>query len=182
MEAQIRTHLDHGRYLEAFELLLCQYENKVFHLACAMLGDRALAEETAQEVFIRVWKALRGYRAQASLSTWIYAISRNACLTARRRQAARAMLSLDEPGVARAAETWRPTATRGEMDVDAMMEQLPEKYRRVVTLFYMEEKSYEEVSRLLDLPMGTVKTYLHRARKELAAALRRSTAHVLRGI
>ncbi len=182
MEEQIRTHLGHRRYLEAFELLLCQYENKVFHLACAMLGDRGLAEETAQEVFIRVWKALPGYRAQASLSTWIYAITRNACLTARRRQAARAMLSLDDPGVQQAAETWRATATRGEMDVEAMIAQLPEKYRRVIQLFYMEEKSYEEVSRLLDLPMGTVKTYLHRARRDLASALRRSAVDVLRRI
>ena len=180
MEDQIRTHLDHKRYGEAFELLLSHYENKVFRLAYAMLGNRALGEETAQEVFVRVWKGLPGYRGQASLSTWIYAIARNACLTARRRQAACPALSLDEPAVRQAAETRNISALRKQTDLESLVALLPEKYRQAVTLFYMEDKSYEEVSRLLDLPMGTVKTYLHRARKDLTAALRRSESNAVR--
>jgi len=180
MEDPIRTHLDHKRYREAFELLLAQYENKVFRLAYALLGNRALGEETAQDVFVRIWKGLPGYRGQSSLSTWIYAIARNACLTARRRYAARPALSLDEPAVRQAAEARNAWALRKQTDLDSLVALLPEKYRQVVTLFYMEDRSYEEVSRLLDLPMGTVKTYLHRARKDLAAALRRSESNAVR--
>jgi len=80
------------------------------------------------------------------------------------------MVSID--GV---AETWRvPAGSRAqEIDLPLLLAQLPEKYRQVVVLFYMEERSYEEVARMLDLPMGTVKTYLHRARKELAVAVMR---------
>lgn len=86
------------------------------------------------------------------------------------------MLSLDEPEVRLAAEAQhaaRRPESRGP-DLPHLIAQLPEKYRRVITLFHMEERSYEEVARQLDLPMGTVKTYLHRARKELAAAVMQS--------
>ncbi|MBI3695445.1 MAG: sigma-70 family RNA polymerase sigma factor [Acidobacteria bacterium] len=182
MEEQIRRHLDKKRYSEAFELLLSEYQNKVFRLAYAMLGNRALAEETAQEVFIRIWRALAGYRGQAALSTWIYAIARNACLTTRRRQAGLPAFSLDEPHVRRAVETRHCSAGRAETDLVSLIAQLPENYRQVLTLFYLEDRSYQEVSQLLDLPMGTVKTYLHRARKELAAAIQRSWANALRPV
>jgi RNA polymerase sigma factor (sigma-70 family) len=85
----------------------------------------------------------------------------------------RRTLSLDEPKVRDAADT-RQAVPREEYrgpDLPYLVSQLPEKYRQVITLFYMEERSYEEVARLLDLPLGTVKTYLHRAKKELAAAM-----------
>src|SRR5262245_55202982 len=168
MEQDIRRRLEQRQYHEAFELLLSEYQNKVFRLAYSMLGNEALAEETAQEVFIRVWKALAGYRGQASLSTWIYSIARNTCLSALSASAARRTVSIDK-----VAEIWRaPAGLRArEIDLPLLLSQLPEEYRQVVVLFYMEEKSYEEVSNLLDLPMGTVKTYLHRARKELALAV-----------
>jgi RNA polymerase sigma-70 factor (ECF subfamily) len=176
MEQEIRTRLDQQRYREAFDLLVSEYQNKVFRLAYAMLGNRALAEETAQDVFIRIWKALGGYRGQASLSTWIYSIARNTCLTARKRNAAREALSIEEPVVRLAAEISRAAhqAPAETLDLPFLLSQLPERYRQALTLFYMEDKSYEEVARLLDLPMGTVKTYLHRARNELAAAIMES--------
>lgn len=63
-----------------------------------------------------------------------------------------------------------------------MIARLPEKYRQVLLLFYFEEKSYEEVASMLNLPMGTVKTHLHRARKELAAALQSGGAEVSHGL
>ncbi|MEK7407745.1 MAG: sigma-70 family RNA polymerase sigma factor [Acidobacteriota bacterium] len=167
MDEEIRALLAGKRHREAFELLLSAYQNKVFRLACGMLGNEALAEETAQDVFVRIWKALSGYRGEASLSTWIYAIARNTCLTAIRRGASREEVSLDDPA-AQAAAAHREE-NRGE--VFAELARLPEKYRQVLTLFYMEEKSYEEVARLLDLPMGTVKSHIHRARKQLAQQL-----------
>jgi RNA polymerase sigma-70 factor (ECF subfamily) len=173
MEQEIRTRLGQKRYREAFELLVSEYQDKVFRLAYAMLGNRALADETAQDIFVRIWKALGGYRGQASLSTWIYSIARNTCLTARKRNAAREALSIDEPDVRLAAEMQRAGGrSQGEtLDLPFLLGQLPERHRQALILFYLEERSYEEVARLLDLPMGTVKAYLHRARKELAAAV-----------
>ncbi len=84
---------------------------------------------------------------------------------------------MEEPGVAREAEgagVAAEPAARAGIDVLRFLDQLPEKHRLVLRLYYMEEKSYEEVARLLEWPMGTVKTYLHRARKELAEAITQS--------
>ena len=122
-----------------------------------------------------IWKALPGYRGDASVSTWVYAIARNACLTALKSAGARKVVPLDERGAERAFHV-APHAP----DLEGLIAQLPEKQRQVVTLFYMEEKSYEEVARLLDIPMGTVKTHLHRARKELALLWKKETADAVR--
>ena len=137
-----------------------------------MLGNRAVAEETAQDVFVRVWRSLPGFRGESSLSTWIYSIARNTCLTALHKSAEARTESLEIPGVRRAAESIRSDAVRPDRTPDLMrlVAALPEHYRQVVLLFYMQEKSYEEVAAMLDLPLGTVKTYLHRARLQLSEA------------
>ena len=159
---------------EEFERIVREFQDKIFRLAFSMLGDRAAAEETAQDVLLRVWKGLPGFRAESSLSTWIYSVTRNACLTARSRGGPRAV-SLDEPAAWREAErrvaaAW-PAAP--PPDAAALLDRLPAKYRHVVALFYMQEKSYDEVACMLGLPVGTVKTYLFRARKSLAEDLAR---------
>ncbi len=183
MDQDLRALLAQKRYEGALDLLLAAYENKVFRLACSMLGNEAAAEETAQEVFLRVWKALPGFRGQSSVSTWIYAITRNLCLTVLRSRASKPVLSLDEPGVMAAAEAQQVShqPRSREPDLDFLLAQLPEKHRQVVTLFYMEERSYDEVARLLDMPMGTVKTYLYRARKQLAAMAERANMETREG-
>lgn len=177
MEQEIRACLDQKQYREAFDRLLPEFQNKVFRLAYAMLGDAGAAEDMAQDVFVRIWRALPGYRGQSSLSTWIYAITRNACLTALRKAGMKREVSMEEPDVARAVEQAGVAAGGGAnagIDVLRFLGQLPEKHQRVLRLYYLEEKSYEEVARLLEWPMGTVKVYLHRARKELADAVARS--------
>ena len=175
MEQEIRACLDQKRYQDAFDLLLPEFQNKVFRLAYAMLGDAALAEDVAQEVFVRAWKGLPGFRGQSSVSTWIYAITRNACLTALKAAGMKKESSLEERGVARAAErAGRTPSTHAAIDIARFLEQLPDKHQQALRLYYLEEKSYGEVSRLMGWPMGTVKTTLHRARKELAVAVMRS--------
>lgn len=165
MDEDIRDKLAEGRVEEAFELLLRRYQHKVFRLACAITGSEAAAEDAAQEAFIRVWKGLRGFRGGASLSTWIYSIARNASLTVRKQERSGAF-SL-EPPLLRAA-----AASCASPDWERLIAALPENYRQVIRLYYMEDRSYEEVAAMLALPLGTVKTYLHRARKQLAQALR----------
>ena len=159
---------------EEFEHIVRDYQDKIFRLAFSMLGDRAAAEETAQDVLVRVWKGLGAFRGESSLSTWIYTITRNTCLTALSRVGPR-QVSLDEPAPRREAERHASAGwqTAAPADAAALLDRLPAKYRQVVALFHMQEKSYDEVARMLDLPVGTVKTYLFRARKSLAEELAR---------
>lgn len=171
-DGDIRQRLAAGQYHEAFERLVEQYSVKIFHLAYSMIGNETQAEDLAQEVLLRIWKGLPGYHGGASLSTWIYAIARNTCLTELRRRVQHPTISLDEPdgaGVMDRVPALQSTDPESglETDVRQMLGQLPEKYRQVITLFYLEQKSYGEVAALMGLPLGTVKTFLYRAKKEL---------------
>jgi len=157
---------------EEFEKIVRDYQDKIFRLSFAILGDRDAARETAQDVLVRIWKGLPGFRREASLSTWIYTITRNACFSALRARPP-ATDSLDEPAPRREMDrrTAADWAGGPSPDAAALLDRLPAEYRQVVALFYMQEKSYDEVARMLDLPVGTVKTYLFRARKSLAEEL-----------
>jgi len=177
MDALIRAQLDAGNPGAAFDLLVEHYQNRVYRLALAILGDPAAAQDAAQEAFLRIWKGLGGFRGQATLSTWIYAIARNAALTERKSAGQRRVLPLEE-ALTSASNGGPPRfagPSRAELDIGALVARLRPRYREVIRLYYMQEQSYEEVSRMLDIPMGTVKTLLHRAKIELAAALARST-------
>jgi len=154
---------------EPFERIVEEYQGKVFRLACSILRNEAAAEDAAQEVFIKVWKALPKFHGQSLLSTWIYAISRDTCLSRLKRERIRETLPLEEGKVDAMHSRQRDAA--GESEIRALVDRLPEKYRRVLVMFYFEERSYEQVAEALALPMGTVKTYLHRAKKELASSL-----------
>ena len=178
MEQQIRECLEAGKPREAFERLVDAFQHRVYRVALAVLGDPALAEDAAQEAFIRIWRGLPKFRGESSLATWIYSIARNTSLSARYSSRARAAESLDDDAVLAISEKQRregESPARAGFDVLGLVGQLRPQYRQVIRLFYMEDRSYEEVSRLLGIPMGTVKTILYRARMELAAALARST-------
>jgi RNA polymerase sigma-70 factor, ECF subfamily len=177
-DEDIRQALKAGEYHRAFEQLLERYKEKVFHLAFSLLRHETQAEDMAQEVFLRIWKGLPGYTGQASLSTWVYTICRNTCLTELGKRANRPTVSLHDPVFEHALESIpsfqsADRETGVEMDVTHLLSQLPEKYREVITLFYLEQKSYEEVSALLAMPLGTVKTFLFRAKRELLKIGRR---------
>ena len=128
-----------------------QYQAKVFRLAYSILGDRAAAEDLAQEVFVKIWKALPGYRGEASVGSWVFAIARNTCLSHRRREASRRASSLDVAAVRASAESRhaRPDRHSGELEMRDLLSRIPEKYRRVLTLFYLEDRSYEQVAEIL---------------------------------
>jgi len=160
------------RHDEAIALLLPAFRRRVFGLAYSFLRDREAAEDVTQDVFIKVWRALPGFDGRASLSTWIYAIARNASLSALR--ARRPQSSLSDPEVMDAVEAIDP-APSADAIVDhaallRLVDQLPTKQRQVIMLFYMEEHSHEEVATMLAMPVGTVKTLLHRARARMSGA------------
>lgn len=160
-----------GRGREAFERLVPAYRRRVFGLAYSILRDRAAAEDLAQEVFVKLWQALPRYDGRARLSTWIYAITRNAAISAVR--ARRREVSMSDPAVAEEADgvAAAPAAAQDDAMLRRRIAALPEKQRQAITLYYLDERPVEEVAEMMGLPANTVKTHLHRARASLAAAL-----------
>lgn len=167
VDEDVRELLQDRCYPQAFERLLDRYENKVFRLALTFLRNPARAEEVTQDIFLKLWQALPAYDGRAAPGSWLYAIARNTCLSAARAESYRRTLPLDavrEP-VARAGGA-------GDIEVAQCIDRLSEIQRQVITLFYLEEKRVDEVARMLDLPEGTVKSHLHRARLALAALMK----------
>ena len=178
-DADLLAALQAGDRHAVLEGLMDRYRQKVMHLAVSILRDQALDEDMAQTVFVKVWQALPKFDGRASLSTWLYTIARNTCLSAVQRE--RRIVPLEDfaevadddgdPMLFGTAQAGAETAGQAaaEYDVARLLDQLPEPYRRVVVLFYLEDRSCEEVGELLSMPTGTVKALLHRGRKRLAA-------------
>jgi len=178
-DADLLAALSRGDRHAVLEGLMLRYRQKVMHLAISILRDAALAEDMSQTVFVKAWQALPKFDGRASLSTWLYTITRNTCLTALGRE--RRLVPLEDfaeaadddgdPMVFGRGQAGAETAGQAsaEYDVAKLLDQLPEPYRRVVVLFYLEDRSCEEVGELLSMPTGTVKALLHRGRKKLAA-------------
>jgi RNA polymerase sigma-70 factor (ECF subfamily) len=155
-----------------FETVVATYRRRVYGLAYSIVRERAAAEDVAQEVFVKLWQALPRYDGRAQLSTWIYAITRNAAISALRQR--RPHASLEDAAVLAEAESRVAQPPREEADDRALWQAvagLPERERRCITLYYQDERSVEEVAEMLGLPANTVKTHLHRARARLATAL-----------
>ncbi len=173
MDEPIVAALRAGRFTEAFEALVGAYRRRVFGLAYSIVGDRDAADDVAQEVFVKLWRALDSYDGRAQLSTWIYAIARNTAISALRRQ--RPSSSLSDPAVQAEAEAHAPQAAGGEDADHALLWRavaaLPGPQRQAVVLYYQDERPVEEVAAMLGMPVNTVKTHLHRARARLASAL-----------
>jgi RNA polymerase sigma-70 factor (ECF subfamily) len=154
------------RYDRALERLMEQYQGKVYRMALVMLRDSARAEDVTQDVFVKLWRALPLYDGRAALGTWLYTIARNTCLSARRADAYRRTAALDD--------TTEPIATAIEpitLTLEQCVSRLPDVQREVITLFYMQDRSVADVAAMLDLPEGTVKSHLHRARRALGEML-----------
>jgi len=160
-----------GRGREAFDQLVPAYRRRVFGLAYSILRERTAAEDLAQEVFVKLWQALPRYDGRAKLSTWVYAITRNAAVSALRSR--RRSVSMSDEGVLAEVEAIAaaPGAEPGDAGLRRQVEALPEKQRQAVTLYYLDERPVDEVAEMMGIPVNTVKTHLHRARASLAAAL-----------
>jgi RNA polymerase sigma-70 factor (ECF subfamily) len=161
--------------LAAFEQLVRRHQRYVFNVAYRVLGDTAEAEDVTQEAFVRAWKGLPGFRGRAQFTTWLYRIAHNLCLNrlpGLRRQLAQIepledLLSDPSPSPSESLEI------RDRLSfVHAEIERMPEKYRLVLSLRYLQHLSYDEIASVLELPMGTVKTHIYRARQMLADRVR----------
>ena len=182
-DGDIQALLQGGAPEQAFAQLLERYQGKVYRLCCALLRDPAQAEDAAQESLVRIWRALPSYDGRASLSTWIYTITRNRCFTAIERRQTRALVEEETDWDESAGQLEMQAQTAGAEPDDApallrrLVDALPERYRRVLTLFYYEDRSVSEVADMLAMPEGTVKTTLFRARAQLAEELKRRGLH-----
>jgi RNA polymerase sigma-70 factor (ECF subfamily) len=161
----------------AFEELVRRYQHRVFGVAVRMLRNAAEAEEAAQEVFLRVYRAVDEFRGEARLSTWLYAITSRVCLT-RLGTGERRLVREGEETLTRLANgEATPGAALERSELEAALHraiaELPEDRRIVVVLRDLEGLAYEEIAAALDLPLGTVRSRLHRARMDLKEKLER---------
>lgn len=158
-----------------FERLAARYAAKVHRLCLAMLREPARAEEAAQDSLLRAWRALGSYQPRAgALSTWLYAITRNRCLTLIERDGPAADSLSDEAVEAEALALAAPAedaAPDGLALLRRLVDALPEAQRLALTLYYYEERAVAEVAAMLGLPEATVKTHLHRGRQALRGRL-----------
>jgi RNA polymerase sigma-70 factor (ECF subfamily) len=161
----------------AFEELVMTYQHRVFGVALRMLGNRAEAEDVAQEAFVRAHRALGAFRGDAKLSTWLYAITSRLCLN-RLASGERRLTRQNEDALLRLSDAGpRPDAALERRELETALgraiAELPEDRRIVVVLRDLEGLSYEEIAEVLELPLGTVRSRLHRARADLKEKLER---------
>jgi RNA polymerase sigma-70 factor (ECF subfamily) len=172
MDEDVQSLLQKHRFRQAFERLLDLYEVKVFRMAVMFLRDRGRAEEITQDIFLKLWQVLPAYDGRAAPSTWLYTIARNTCLSALRSEGHRKTLPYDSITEPATAERIGGSTVLNKIALERCLARLPGRQRDVITLFYLQDKSVEEVARMLDLPEGTVKSDLHRARLALAAMIK----------
>jgi RNA polymerase sigma-70 factor (ECF subfamily) len=170
----------------AYRELIRRYARPIFALIFRMVRDRELAEDLSQETFIKALNAIESYRPEFKFSSWIFKIANNAAIDHLRRRELDT-LSLDGSPHAETPEAMQATAlqigARQESPLDTVeakelggaievaIARLRPEYRSCILLRHVEGRAYEEIAEILDLPLGTVKTYIHRARNELRQAL-----------
>jgi RNA polymerase sigma-70 factor (ECF subfamily) len=173
----------------AYRELVRRYERPLFSLLYRMVRDRELAEDLAQETFVKALNAIESYRPEFKFSSWIFKIANNAAIDHLRRRELDT-LSLQGSPHAETPEAVEATALQiGDRqespleevearelggEIEAAIARLRPEYRSCILLRHVEGRAYEEIAEILGLPLGTVKTYIHRARNEL----RRELAHL----
>ena len=160
----------------AFAELVRRHQGKVRGLLLRLTANATVADDLAQEVFLRAYRGLVGFEGRSRFSTWLYRIAYNVFLNHRTRT--RELAALPQGFESRAAAPdgeLSPERCDMRRDLAGAIAALPERYRAVVTLYYLEDVSYPEIAEVLELPLGTVKTHLHRAKKLLRSHLRGAT-------
>ena len=173
--------------MQAFGALVAKYQDRIFTMVLRMCPNRAEAEELAQEAFLRAMERIDQFRGQSRFYTWLFRIAANLTLSHRRRAGRvkfRSIDLMDEAGGSQAAGLAEEAAGRrpGRPDEAAMtletqrrvlaaMDDLDDEFRIVLVLRDIEDMEYDQIAQVLDLPAGTVKSRLHRARGTLREKL-----------
>lgn len=162
---------------EAWEALVRQHQERVFALISRMTGDPDRVEDIAQEVFLKAFRSLRSFRGGSRFYTWLYRITVNTVLNTLRSQGRRQETSLDAMGglEVKVDANMEPAEATVRLElarrVREAIDQLEEPYRVIVHLRELEDLSYEEIAEVVELPVGTVKSRLFRARHQLKGLL-----------
>lgn len=174
--------------VSSFSDLVMRYQDRVYAQCLRWMGDPRIAEEVAQDVFLAIYRALPNFRGESRVSTWIFRITINHCKNRRLYRNRRKVdaheplegVPRDDDGPARQIPSQGPGTDQGSHRSEAeeilheALQRLDEDQRTIVLLRDIQDLSYEEISNILDLPKGTVKSRLHRARAELARLLSRN--------
>lgn len=161
--------------------LVDRYKDRAYTLAVRMLKNKEDAEEAAQDAFIRAYNALNRFEGKARFGTWFYRILYNVCLTrlGKRKEEFQRLdyndnIDYNELESAFTASGYNEYETNDMVEfVKKTMEELPEKYQTILSLFYFQDLSHEEISEVTQLPIGTIKTHLFRARAILQRLLQK---------
>lgn len=157
----------------AFRELVDRYKNLVFSVIVRSGADPSRVEDLAQEVFLRVHRGLPHFRGDAKLTTWIYRIVLNLLLqeSAKRHGAREVALDLDVPAHEPRSHDQAIDDLELRDRLEKAMARLPPNYRLLIAGHYLQDVKYEDLADALGIPVGTVKTHLHRAKKQLRAVL-----------
>ena len=173
----------------SFNRLVLKYQNKIYNLCYRMLGDQAEAEDVAQDVFVTLFRSVKHFRGDALFSTWVFRITVNHCknrlkhLTRRnyyKTQSLDQPLPTEEgevtPDMEDEAETPEESLMTSEIQhvIQSKIDELDEEHRTAIVLRDIQGLSYQEISQILHLKEGTVKSRIHRARLELKEKLERA--------
>lgn len=161
---------------QAFGELVDRYKSVVYGLIYRMISDRSQVDDLAQEAFLKVHRGLPYFRGDARLSTWIYRIVANVCVQARAQRRPEVPLEVTDP------ESGRPARELGTADsafsdlelrdrLEKAIAQLPDNYRLLIAAHYLKGVQYDALAETLGIPIGTVKTHLHRAKRQLRELL-----------
>jgi len=181
-EAEVVTELQAGSQA-AFEALIRHFHAPIFRLLCQMLGNSADAADTTQEVFLKAFRGIRGFRRGSSLKTWLYRIAIREALNQRRwwrrHQSKESSYETDEMNGEALAVTAEPSpfeqcaAHEAQRTVHRALDRLPQVFRGAVVLRDLEGLSYEEIAEVLEVSVGTVKSRILRGRRALKDLLER---------
>jgi RNA polymerase sigma-70 factor (ECF subfamily) len=164
----------------AFDEIVKRYKNPLFNFVGRLLGDNFYGEDIVQETFLRVYRNKHRYHQVAKFSTWIYTIASNLAKTELRRRKVRNFFSISSKGAEEKDYDIVDTATDVEKEVDGAIrtqmilrevDKLPPHFKEAVLLRDVQDLSYEEISNILDVPLGTVKSRVNRGRSRLQKRL-----------
>jgi RNA polymerase sigma-70 factor, ECF subfamily len=168
---------------DAFGEIVEIYKNSIYQLCYRMLGNRHEAEDIAQEAFIRAYVNIRSFNQDLKFSTWLFRIATNLCIDRLRKKKPDYYLDAEVAGTEGltmysqvSSDSPLPETEVESLELQETVQKeilkLPEKYRSAIVLKYMEDMSLNEISEILELPLGTVKTRIHRGREALRQQLR----------
>ncbi len=157
---------------EAFSELVRKYQTVVYNLAYRFMRDRNLAEDMAQEAFVKAYKHLSGFRGDCAFATWLYRVTCTVCITELNRRKKRSEVEF-EPNIYETGYEEKHSDKEIAEKIRECVTHLPPKYATVITLYYLNGMSYEEIAEIMDIPVGTLKTWMFRARKQLKKIVER---------